>query len=242
MAMLCVLAARPAFAQTSVAGDWDVTVTSPLGANSLQVALKQDGESVSGVVKSQMGELPFEGGTLVGNDLTFKLTVRIQGLPIEITLAGKVDGATIAGKAQFGGFEGDWTAKRSAGTSTTSTATTSTTTTTTTTTSTKTTTGPGAAGKWNVILKTPAGDVPATATVLDTAGSLSGTFATLMGEVPLTGSVDGHAVKISVTAPTPQGGLTVVLTGDLDGDSIVNGKMDLAGIGQMEWSATRAKP
>ena len=35
--------------------------------------------------------------------------------------------------------------------------------------------------------------------------------------------------------------MTVVLTGDVDGDSIVNGKADIAGMGQMAWSAKRAK-
>ena len=36
--------------------------------------------------------------------------------------------------------------------------------------------------------------------------------------------------------------MTVVLTGDLDGDSIVNGKAEVAGMGQMEWTAKRIKP
>ena len=107
--------ARPVFAQTDVTGDWDVTVNSPQGANTTLVTLKQDGEKVSGIFKSQQGELPFEGGTLTGSDLTFTFTVTTQGMQIPITLTGKVEGATMTGKADFGGFaQGDWTAKRSA--------------------------------------------------------------------------------------------------------------------------------
>ena len=231
-------------AQGNIAGNWDVTLTSPLGTNTMEVAFAQDGEKVSGLLRSQMGELPFDGGTLSGSDLTFRFTVRLLGQPVEVALTGKVNGATIAGKAQVGGLgEGEWTAKRSVGTSTTttSTSTTSTTSTTTTRTSTGTTTGFGVAGTWDVVLQTPGGDMPATATLRDEGGTLSGTFAGRMGETPVTGSVDGKAVKLSMTIQTPQAALNIVLTGDLDGDSIVNGKAEIAGMGQMEWSAKRAK-
>ena len=77
LAALLVLAAAPGFAQTpapNVTGDWDVTVNSPQGANTTLVTFTQVGEKVSGIFKSQRGELPFEGGTLTGNDLTFTFT------------------------------------------------------------------------------------------------------------------------------------------------------------------------
>ena len=227
--------ARPVFAQT------DVTVNSPQGANTTLVTLKQDGEKVSGIFKSQQGQLPFEGGTLTGSDLTFTFTVTTQGMQIPITLTGKVEGATMTGKADFGGFaQGDWTAKRSAATETsTSTPTTPPATTTATTTSTTMT---GLGGKWDVTLKTPGGDFPASANLTDDGGKLTGTFGSQMGEVAITGTVEGKAVKISMVARTPQGDLNVEMTGDLDGDSIVNGKAEIAGMGQMEWTAKRAKP
>ncbi len=232
--------ARPVFAQTDVTGDWDVTVNSPQGANTTLVTLKQDGEKVSGIFKSQQGQLPFEGGTLTGSDLTFTFTITMQGAQIPITLTGKVEGATMTGKADFGGFaQGDWTAKRSAATETsTSTPTTSPATTTTTTSTTMT----GMGGKWDVTLKTPGGDFPASANLTDEGGKITGTFGSQMGEVAITGTVEGKAVKISMVAKTPQGDLNVEMTGDLDGDSIVNGKAEIAGVGQMEWTAKRAKP
>jgi hypothetical protein len=225
-----------AFAQTNVAGDWDVTIQSPQGTNTVLVTLKQDGEKVSGLFKGPQGELPFEGGTLTGNDLKFAFTVNVQGNSIIISLTGKVDGAAISGKADFGGFgEGDWSAKRATGATTAATAATA-------------TPAPGAAsstagagGKWDVTLMTPGGEFPATATLTDTAGKVTGTFGSQMGEVAVTGSVEGAALKMTFVAQTPQGEMTVVLTGDVDGDSIVNGKADIAGMGQMAWSAKRAK-
>jgi hypothetical protein len=44
-----------------------------------------------------------------------------------------------------------------------------------------------------------------------------------------------------MVAVTPQGNMTVVMTGDLQGDEIVNGKADVEGMGQMEWTAKRTK-
>jgi hypothetical protein len=236
-----VLVAAPAFAQTNVTGDWDVTINSPQGANTMQVTFKQDGGKVSGTMKSQMGELPFDGGTITGSDLVFGFSVPVQGMSLDITMTGKVADSTIAGTAKFGDFgEGEWTAKRS-GTAT----------------ATPAAAPPAAAaaapaasaassmgginGKWDVVLRTPQGDFPANTTLSDSGGKLTGTFGSQMGEVPLTGSLAGKAVKLSMVAQTPQGDLTVELTGDLDGDSIVNGKADIAGMGQFEWSATRVK-
>ncbi len=235
---LLLLAAAPAFAQTNVDGDWDVTINSPQGTNTVKVSFKQDGDRVSGVLKSQMGELPFQDGSLTGNDLTFGFTIPVQGVSLDITMTGTVAGASMTGKARFGDFgEGDWTAKRADATSAADPAAPAAAAASA---AAATSTG-GASGKWDVVLKTPGGDFPATATLNEASGTLSGTFGSRMGEVPVTGSVDGKAVKISMAAQTPQGDLRVVMTGELDGDSIVNGKAEIAGMGQMEWSATRIK-
>jgi len=237
---LSLLTASPVFAQTNISGDWDVTVTSPQGTNTTPVSFKQEGAKVSGIFKGPQGSLPFDGGSVTGDDLKFTFTVQVQGMELPITLTGKIAGDTIAGKADFGGFaEGDWSAKRSAATAaaaapaapaaapaaTASVA-----------------SGTGFGGKWDVMLKTPGGDFPASATLTDEGGKVSGTFGSQMGEAPVTGTVEGKALKIKMAAQTPNGVLNVTMTGDLDGDSIVNGKADVEGMGQMEWSAKRVKP
>ena len=234
----------------SVAGDWDVTVQSPQGTNTVLVTLKQDGEKLDGLFKSPLGELPFTG-TLTGNEMKFNFMFPVDGQPLAITMTGKVDGETITGKADFGGFaEGDWSAKRAkpgaaaaaaAPTPASTTAETATSPSTTTASSATTAVG-GYAGKWDVVVKTPGGDFPATANLIDEGGKLSGTFGSQMGEVPVTGTVEGKSMKLTMSTQTPNGNMTVVLTGDLDGDSIVNGKADIEGMGQMEWSAKRIKP
>jgi hypothetical protein len=163
-----------------VAGDWDVTVQSPQGTNTVLVTLKQDGEKLEGLFKSPLGELPFTG-TLVGNEMKFAFSFPVDGQPLAITMTGKVEGDAITGKADFGGFaEGDWSAKRAkpgaaAAVTPAPATTTETTAATSTTTASTTTTGGGYGGTWDVMVKTPGGDFPATATLVDEGGTLSGT-------------------------------------------------------------------
>jgi len=233
--------ASPAVAQTNVAGDWDVTINSPQGANTSKVTFKQDATKLDGMIKSPAGETPI-GGTIEADEVKVAFTINFQGMPFEIKLNGKLVGDTMAGKADFGGFaEGDWTAKRSGDAAAAAASTTTEPSASTTTAPSATTTGGGFGGRWDVTLKTPAGDFPANANLAVDGGKLTGTFGSQMGEVPVEGTVEGAAMKVTFNAQTPQGPMTVVLTGDLDGDSIVNGKAEVAGMGQMEWTAKRIK-
>jgi len=233
----------PVRAQTDITGDWQITVNSPMGPRTNPVSLKQEGEKVTGTFKSQAGEVPVNG-TLVGDDLKLAFTVNVQGNPIDITLTGKVTGASIAGMANFGGLgEGEFTAKPAPAATDVA----ATTTSATSASSPSTAAAPSgnggtpanAAGTWLVTFVTPGGEFPATATLAQDGGTLSGTFGSQMGEAPVSGTLDGHALKLTMTAKTPQGDLSVSLTGDVDGDSIVNGKAEVTGMGQMAWSAKR---
>src|SRR4051794_3888415 len=245
---LAVLVAAPGFAQSpaGVVGDWDLTINSPQGANTTRVTFTQEGDKVNGLFKSANGQLPFTG-TMTGNDLKLGFSINVQGMALDITLTGKVEGETMAGKADFGGMaEGDWTGKRAVAGATTAASASEPTTpapsTSTPTTSSTASGGAGFGGKWDVMLKTPAGDFPASATITDDgSGNLKGTFGSQMGEVEVAGTTAGKALKIEMTAVTPQGPMKVVLTGDLEGDEIVNGKAEVEGLGQMEWSAKRVK-
>lgn len=244
--LLALAFVSPAFAQTNVAGDWDLTIQSPQGARTILLTLKQDGEKITGMFKAATGELPVTG-TLIGNELKFSFSIPVQGQALDISMTGKVDGEAVAGMAQFGGFgEGEFTMKRPEKDAKTEKAaepsTPATTATPATTSDPATTTAGGAAGKWDVLLKTPGGEFPATATLTDEGGKLSGSLVGQMGEAPVTGTVEGKVLKLTMVAKTPQGDLTILMTGDLDGDAIVNGKAEIAGMGQMEWTAKRVKP
>jgi hypothetical protein len=234
--LLVACGASPLFAQATVAGDWEMTIVSPQGSNTSKVSFKQEGEKVTGMFKSPAGELPLDG-SMTGSDVTLAFTIIFQGTPLPITLTGKLEGETMAGKADFGGFaEGDFSAKRSAETTTAD--------------------APpaapakapestpaasigGAAGTWEVMLKTGGGDFPVSAMLTDEAGKITGTLTSQMGEAPVTGTMEGQALKLSLVAKTPQGDIPIVLTGDVAGDEIINGKADFGGMGQGEWTAKR---
>jgi len=238
--LLVALVAAPAAAQINVTGDWDMTIESPQGANTVKVTLTQDGEKVSGLFKSQMGELPFTG-TLTGVDLKFGFSLPIQGQSLDITMTGKVEGQTMAGKVQFGGFgEGDWSAKRAAA----ETAATTTAPGATTTTAPAAPAAPAAASavggeKWDVTFKTPQGDLPAVVTVRAEGTKIQGTISSQMGEAPFTGTLDGKALKVTFDFATPNGTVPIVMTGDIEGDTIANGKAEITGMGTMEWTAKK---
>ncbi|HEY6213310.1 MAG TPA: hypothetical protein VIW45_13555, partial [Vicinamibacterales bacterium] len=96
------------------------------------------------------------------------------------------------------------------------------------------------AGKWDVTFKTPQGDFPGTATISVDGDKLTGTFGSQMGEAPVSGTMTGKTVKLKLQAQTPQGEMQVEMTGDIDGDTIVNGKADVMGM-QLDWTAKRIK-
>ena len=223
--LFVALLAAPAGAQINLTGDWDVTIQSPQGANTVKVTFTQTGEKVAGLFKSQMGELPFEG-TLTGVDLKFSFSIPVQGQSLEITMTGTVAGEEISGKAQFGGFgEGDWSAKRAAAPTPAAAA--------------PAAAANGAGETWDLTFKTPNGDVQATATVKNDSGKVEGTISSQLGEAPFTGTLDGKALKVTFTFVTPQGSLPVTLTGDIEGDTIPNGKAEITGMGTMEWTAKK---
>jgi hypothetical protein len=240
--LLVALMASPAFAQVNVTGDWNVTIESPQGTNTVKMTLTQDGEKVTGLFKSEMGELPFNG-TLTGVDLKVAFALPVQGQSLEVTMTGKVDGEAIGGKVQFGGFgEGDWSAKRApAATAAAPAAAPPATTASTTTAAAAAPVAGGVSGEWDLTFKTPNGDIAATAKVTEDAGKLNGTLVSQLGETQFTGTLEGKSVKVSLNFETPQGTLPVIMTGDIEGDAIPNGKAEITGMGTMEWSAKKKR-
>ena len=95
-----------------VSGTWDLSVETPQGTMALTSTFKQDGEKLTGIQSSQMGEMPLEG-TIKGADIAFAIVIDMQGQQMTITYAGKVDGETMSGTIEFGGMgSATWTAKK----------------------------------------------------------------------------------------------------------------------------------
>src|SRR4029450_9163970 len=190
--LLAVACATPVLAQGGgVAGSWDVTLNSPQGTFNLQFNLKQDGEKVSGTVKSQRGERPLEG-TLKGKDVVLKWTTKYQENDLPITLTGAVDGSTMKGTADYGGFApGDFSAKRGGDAAAPG----------------ANSPAPGGAGPadkidvtgaWTFQVETPAGSGAPTVTFKQEGEKLTGQYKGAFGEAPLTGTVKGNKIDFRI--------------------------------------------
>jgi hypothetical protein len=107
------LAAAALAADANVTGEWDFTVETQAGSGSPHFSLKQDGTTVTGTYKGQLGEAPVTG-TVKGDELTLSFNINAQGADLAITYSGTVEGDTIKGKVVLGEMgEGTFTAKKS---------------------------------------------------------------------------------------------------------------------------------
>src|SRR6185503_8478173 len=96
--------ARPFQSNANVAGNWDITVESPQGKRTSMLVIKQEGDKLSGMMKSPRGERPLDSVSVKGNEITFAMTFNAQGQDIVITYKGKVEKDSRKGDADFGGF------------------------------------------------------------------------------------------------------------------------------------------
>jgi hypothetical protein len=216
------------FAQSGAAGSWQLTLQTPQGNNNVDLTLAQTGNALSGDLNSALGAVPI-AGTATGDSVA--LTAKIEAMNLELGLNGKIVGDTIEGTVKFGDFgEVPFTGKRAAPKAAAAAPP-------------APTAGAGPTdlnGKWDVkIIIAGAGEFPAVATLKQDGGKVTGTINSMAGEVAVNGTMAGRALKLDFEAETPQGKLPVTLNGEL-GTSGITGKASIAGLGEADWTATRA--
>ena len=233
LAIALVVSAPIAALAQDVTGDWVVTVDSPQGATSIDLTMKQAGEDLTGTITSPMGAVEFKG-KIAKNAINVTYNLDLQGNAIVITMTGTVAGDGITGNLNFGGLgEVPWTAKRkgAAAPAATPAAPSS---------AAAASSGSDISGKWDVTFNMAGNPMPASATFTQAGDKVTGTLSSQAGETPVTGTMTGQAIKLDFTVQTPQGDMQITMTGDLGADGIT-GKASLAGIGEADWSAKRAK-
>ena len=108
--MFALCAGSLATAQTNVAGTWTVMTFTEQGATEATMTLEQEGDTLKGNLEAPQAVLTLEG-TITGDDIKLTSEFDAQGQIILITFTGKVDGSTMKGLLDFGGFGGgDWSA------------------------------------------------------------------------------------------------------------------------------------
>lgn len=105
-------AAKPAGA-VDISGVWNFAVETPNGTGTPVFTFKQEGATLTGTYKGQLGEGPLTG-SVQGPDVKFSVKLNVQGQDLTIVYSGKIESAdTMKGKAVFGEMgEGTWTAKK----------------------------------------------------------------------------------------------------------------------------------
>jgi hypothetical protein len=229
-------------AQANITGLWEVTIDSPQGAMTIDADMKQNGEALTGMITSPMGNVEIKG-TFKNDELSFSYSVPLQGQNLDITMTGKLAGDTIDGLVAIAGLgEVPWKAKRKpagAAAATTAAAAAPATTSASAADGPAAGTGEGISGKWDLLMDTPAGQMPFTATFTQAGDKVTGMISSPQGEIPINGTVTGNALKLDMAVQTPQGELAITMTGDVSPAGIT-GKASTM-MGDMTWSATRAK-
>ena len=105
-------AATDGVAQTPLAGDWILSISSPEGDFDLPVTIGQDGDALTLAGRGDLAGLVMTGA-LDGSDVRWSWDLDYQGTPLDILLAGTVTEGSMSGMADFGGLaDGTWSAKR----------------------------------------------------------------------------------------------------------------------------------
>lgn len=96
-----------------VSGEWAVSVNTDNGQVAATLVLKQDGEKITGSIRSDMGEQTLEG-TMKEKTLSFAFAFPApDGTSMTVTMTGTVDGTSVKGTYDAGGMmAGDWTATK----------------------------------------------------------------------------------------------------------------------------------
>ena len=105
-------AAANAADATDANGTWNITLSIGGGQVPASASLKQEGEQVTGTLKTPIGEAPVHG-TMVGKDLKLEMPLTTPQGTIPVTLTGTLGEKGFAGKMIITGVgDADWTGVR----------------------------------------------------------------------------------------------------------------------------------
>ena len=92
-------------------------------------------------------------------------------------------------------------------------------------------------GAWTLSFTTPNGPMDAAATFKVDGEKLTGTLSGPAGDTPVIGSVKGKAFTFSIDVQSPNGNISVTISGEQDGDAL-KGTFDF-GQGTGDWTGKR---
>jgi hypothetical protein len=78
----------------------------------------------------------------------------------------------------------------------------------------------GVAGDWAVTFNSPQGARDATMTMKVDGTAVTGSIASEIGDIPVKGTAKGNTFNLTMDVQTPNGNLSISMTGEVTGDSI----------------------
>ena len=87
----------------SADGTWNCKINSPMGSQEGKITLATDGESLSGKMEGPQGTQEFDGGSVAGNNLSWKMEMT-SPMPMTLEVSASVEGDEIRGNIKLGAF------------------------------------------------------------------------------------------------------------------------------------------
>jgi hypothetical protein len=88
----------------TIDGQWDCEVDSPMGKQSMVLTLSSSGGTFSGAATGPLGAVEVSDGQVIGEQVTFKLAVKVP-MPMELECEARLTGDdTIEGSVDTGAF------------------------------------------------------------------------------------------------------------------------------------------
>lgn len=94
-------AARQRGKQMAVDGNWNITLSTPLGDREATLTLAANGGTLTGKQAADGNEADIVDGTVNGNDVAWKASIT-NPMPLTLAFSGKVDGDSISGDVSIG--------------------------------------------------------------------------------------------------------------------------------------------
>jgi hypothetical protein len=85
----------------SVDGNWNITMSTPMGERKAELALKSAGSTLTGTQSADGNKGEIFDGTVNGDDVAWKISIT-NPMPLTLAFTGKVAGDTIGGEMGIG--------------------------------------------------------------------------------------------------------------------------------------------
>jgi hypothetical protein len=85
----------------AVDGDWNLTMTTPMGERDATLSLKSSGDTLTGTQGADGNSAEIFDGTVNGNDVAWKVSIT-NPMPLTLEFTGKVSGDSISGEMGIG--------------------------------------------------------------------------------------------------------------------------------------------